>query len=283
MRSTIDAQGFHLLTRPSEGAAAVHFAHATGFNATTYRDLFESFDPSIDLYAMDARGHGKTEAVAQPKKLRSWRMYEHDLAYFVAGHGQPMTLVGHSMGATVSLLVAANNPSCVKSLVLIEPVLVDPQKRWMVSFFQALGLGKRLPIAKAAARRTMEFESVDAAANNFTGKGPFSSWPKSFIQAYVEGGSVPIANTNAIRLSCDRRWESKTFAVATPNPFDSIRRVQCPITLVVGGKGTTCSNASRDAFMNLQPNTRLIERPNNSHFIPMEDPQLIVSEIERAI
>ena len=62
--------------------ATVHFAHATGFNAGTYRQLIEALDPSFDVYAMDARGHGFSNAPADPRSLRSWRclLYTSDAA-----------------------------------------------------------------------------------------------------------------------------------------------------------------------------------------------------------
>ena len=281
LHSSYTQDGFHFLRRPAEGGRRLHFAHATGFNAITYRDLFKAVDSRIDLIALDSRGHGKSTAAAEPRSLRSWRGYERDLAAFLRGRNAPTTLAGHSMGGTVSAQVAAEHPDMVDSLVLIEPVLLDPRQRWKVVLAQALGLAKRLPIAQAAARRIMEFDSRDAAIENFVGKGPFRTWGRASIEAYIDGGTVPSAS-GGVRLSCDRQWESRTFSVATNNPFDYIRKIQCPITLIVGGKGSTCPQSSRDAFMKLQPGTRLIELADASHFVPMEHPDLVITELERS-
>ncbi|MBW1876487.1 MAG: alpha/beta fold hydrolase, partial [Deltaproteobacteria bacterium] len=76
----------------------MHFAHATGFNAETYRELLLSLDPALDVYAMDARGHGMSEAPADPKKLRSWVQYRKDLEALVDTLSRPTVLAGHSMG-----------------------------------------------------------------------------------------------------------------------------------------------------------------------------------------
>ena len=102
----------------------VHFAHATGFNAETYRGLLDDLHASLDVYLMDARGHGRSTAVADPKRLRSWRPYREDLEAFVETLRQPLVLAGHSMGATVSLELAAARPNLVKGLVLIDPVII---------------------------------------------------------------------------------------------------------------------------------------------------------------
>ena len=97
-----------------EGQVALHFAHATGFNAETYRELLVELDSSLDVYAMDARGHGMSQAPADPKKLRSWAPYRADLRAFVETMSRPTVLAGHSMGATVSMELAAARPDVVQ-------------------------------------------------------------------------------------------------------------------------------------------------------------------------
>jgi len=88
-----------------EETVTVHFAHATGFNAETYSALLAVVDPAIGLYLMDARGHGRSRASADPRKLRSWRPYRKDLEAFASTLPQPLVLAGHSMGGFV---VSAN-------------------------------------------------------------------------------------------------------------------------------------------------------------------------------
>jgi pimeloyl-ACP methyl ester carboxylesterase len=273
---------FSVLRRPSqgEGAVAVHFAHATGFNANTYAPLLESLDPSIDVYAMDARGHGLSKASAVPRKLRTWKRYVRDLESLVATIPRPAVLVGHSMGGTVSLEVAAANPAWIAGVVLVDPVLVPPSAGWWVPAARAVGLTRRVPIARAAAKRRMEFPSKEAAVENFEGKGAFRTWPREWIEAYVEGGTVP--TDNGIRMSCDRAWESQTFAVATPRPYGYVKRLRCPTTLIAREtSGPPLSEESCNAFMRARPDTRLIKLESASHFMTMERPDLVRDEIHR--
>lgn len=260
----------------------MHFAHATGFNAETYRELLAALDPSLDVYAMDARGHGLSEATADPKKLRSWAPYRKDLEAFVETLGRPTVLAGHSMGATVSLELAAARPDLVQGLVLIDPVIVPPSHIPLLVLARPLGLTQRLiPISQAAARRRMEFPSKEAAVENYVGKGPFRTWSREWIEAYVDGGTVPTEN-GAIRLSCDRLWESKSFAKASINPYRAIKKLRCPITLIAREHdGPPFTRASRDAFMKCQPDTRLLILQEASHFMTMEHPEIAQAEIER--
>ncbi|MEM7436691.1 MAG: alpha/beta hydrolase [Myxococcota bacterium] len=275
---------FSLIRRPAKGdrQVVVHFAHATGFNAYTYAPLFEMLDPGIDLFAMDARGHGLSNARAVPSELRSWQTFEADLVSLLATLRRPVVLAGHSMGGTVSLAVAAHHPDDVASLVLVDPVMPPPWFGWTVVAARAVGLTPQVPIARAASKRRMDFPSKETAVDNFVGKGAFRTWPREWIEAYVEGGTIP--TDDGVRLSCAREWESRVFAMATARPFRHVRKLRCPTTLFARqGDGPPLPNASRDAFMRIRPETRLLNLADVSHFMTMERPELVRDEIHRAV
>jgi pimeloyl-ACP methyl ester carboxylesterase len=259
----------------------MHFLHATGFNAETYRELLSGLNPSLDVYAMDARGHGMSEATADPKKLCSWVQYRKDLEALVETLSRPTVLAGHSMGATVSMELAAVRPDLVQGLVLIDPVITPPRFVPTLALARLFGVAARLvPISRAAARRRMEFPSQEAAVENYVGKGPFRTWPREWIEAYVEGGTVA-TEEGTVRLSCDRDWESKSFVMASVNPYRNLKKVRCPITLIAREHdGPPFTRASRDAFMRCQPGTRLLILKEASHFMTMEHPEIARAEIE---
>ena len=276
---------FSIIRRPSSGArrATVHFLHATGFNAESYRELYASLDPALDVYAMDARGHGFSKAPANPQKLRSWTPFRRDLEALAETLPAPLVLGGHSMGATVSMELAARRPDLVRGVVLVDPVIVPPKHVVTASVARFFGKsGRLIPISRLAAKRRMEFASKEAAVENFVGKGPFRTWPREWIEAYVDGGTVPC--DGGVRLSCDRAWESRTFAVATTNPYRALCKVRCPLTLITrDSDGPPFSRASREAFMKCQPGTRLIVLEDATHFLAMEQPEIVREEIERMV
>jgi pimeloyl-ACP methyl ester carboxylesterase len=276
---------FSIIRRASSGGrqATVHFLHATGFNAESYRELYASLDPALDVYAMDARGHGFSKAPANPQKLRSWTPFRRDLEALVETLPAPLFLGGHSMGATVSMELAARRPDLVRGVVLVDPVIVPPKHVVTASVARFFGKsGRLIPISRLAAKRRMEFASKEAAVENFVGKGPFRTWPREWIEAYVDGGTVPC--DGGVRLSCDRAWESRTFAVATTNPYRALRKVRCPLTLITrDSDGPPFSRASREAFMKCQPGTRLIVLEDATHFLAMEQPEIVREEIERMV
>ena len=55
------------------------FAHATGFNALTYKELLEPLSDNFNVRAVDARGHGFTKLKANPQDMYDWKIYCDDL------------------------------------------------------------------------------------------------------------------------------------------------------------------------------------------------------------
>ena len=272
---------FFVLHRPRSepGGPRVHFAHATGFNATTYRSLIRQFDARIDAFAMDARGHGRTTAPADPAKLRSWGDHARDLTAFLESLGGPTLLSGHSMGGTVAIHIAANHPELVSGLLLIEPVVIPRSHRVRTQMTQLLGLTRFMAMPKKTLQRTMEFASRDAAIENFVGKGPFSTWPRHMVEDYVDGGTLPLED-GGVRLSCDRQWEARTFATVIPNLFHYAAKLSCPVTLMVGAeRASTCRPKSRARFKEVVADLRLIEIEEATHFLPMEYPGRVCAEL----
>lgn len=276
---------FSVLHREASGKprVALHFLHATGFNAETYRLLLSRLDPAFDVYAMDARGHGLSRAVADPRRLHSWAPFRRDLEALVETLPRPLVLVGHSMGATVSMELAARRPGLVEGLVMIDPVVFPPGWALWALASRSFGLlGRKLPVAQMAAKRRMEFPSKEAAVDNYVGKGAFKTWSREWIEAYVDGGTVPV--DSGVRLSCKREWESRVFAKSTVNPYPSLRKVSCPITLITREhEGPPFTRASRDEFMRCQPGTRLRILQDATHFLAMEQPEIVQAEIERMV
>jgi pimeloyl-ACP methyl ester carboxylesterase len=73
------------------------------------------------LYALDFRGHGKSDWV--PRGYH-WGAYVDDTISFLRERViQPTILVGHSMGAIVTLMIAAKAPDVVRAIVLEDPPL----------------------------------------------------------------------------------------------------------------------------------------------------------------
>ena len=256
----------------------LHFAHATGFNAETYRGLLTPLADRFRIVASDARGHGSTTLPAERGMPRGWKIFRDDLIAILDRIApQGAILAGHSMGATVSLMVAAARPDKVKALVLIEPVLM-PRSLWWRMILARFGLRPGEPgLAERALKRRDVFPSLEMAMAAYRRRGAFKTWPDETVADYVRGGFAPVEG--GFRLQCTPAWESECFR---STPFGVSRltaRIHCPLTIIHGEVGSTSSSGELAIIQRLAPSARIVAQKGATHFLPMEYPQLVRDEI----
>lgn len=259
-----------------EGAGPfLHFAHATGFNAETYRSLLTPLADRLSVAACDQRGHGfSTLPTAKPPT--AWTIYRDDLVRILERLDKgPAILAGHSMGGTVSLMAAALRPELVRGLVLVEPVMIP----LMAQFLFRLAQGSEPNIADRAAQRRDTFPSFDAALAAYTGRGAFKSWPTDTLAGYLRGGLIADPEAHVVRLACKPSWEAATFRAAPYGKARLARRVSCPITVLYGTIASTCRDSEVEVFK--RAGARVVKIDGASHFLPMEHPDRVREEIAR--
>ncbi len=264
-------------------APLLHFAHATGFNAQTYRGLLTPLQGRFRVAAADLRGHGFTTLPAIPGPQANWQTFANDLANILDGlDRRPAILAGHSMGAITSMMVAAARPDRVRGLVLVEPVLVPRFARLQMRLKRLIGRTPppRSNLAELAAKRRAIFPSIEMALSAYRGRGAFNSWPDETITDYLQGGLITTGNGTEMRLACDPAWESSVFEHALPGGSRFAKQVRCPLTLIYAGDGTA-SEREVQTVARLHGHARIVKVPGATHFLPMERPDIVREEIER--
>lgn len=269
---------------PAQGGATrapLHFAHANGFNAQTYSSLLAPLAADRDIYAWDARGHGRTSLPADPAKLGTWRTYAVDLvALLEALPGGPFVLGGHSMGATTSLLAAAGRPDLARGFVLAEPVIMPARVRLMALAAKALGFYDRvMPMAAQASNRRKTWPSVQAAFDSYRGRGAFKSWPDRMLLDYLEGGMTAVPGTGDMALACAPEWESANYRAGPPSVEKSLANVTGPVHLLTGGRRSTCPESLVPRLQRLSKQLKWKHFPQCSHFLPMEQPGAVADSL----
>ncbi len=112
-------------------AAVIVVAHGLADHGGRYRNLVDRFVPrGYGVYAMDYRGHGKSEGYRG--YVADFSDYVHDLRKFFdtvkkKHGGVPFFLFGHSMGGTVATCFAIEHQQYIKGLILSSP-LIKPGK-----------------------------------------------------------------------------------------------------------------------------------------------------------
>ena len=262
------------------------FAHATGFNAETYRGMLTPLQGRFRVTAVDQRGHGFTKLPASPGPQADWTTFGQDLARILETlDGAPAVLAGHSMGAVTSMMVAAARPNLVRGLVLVEPVLVPRFSRQLAGVMRWLGRGPPpgTDLAAMAAKRRAIFPSFEMAVSAYRGRGAFKTWPDDTVADYLRGGLISTGNGTEMRLACDPLWESSIFQHAPPGGARLASNVRCPITVIYSPVSNTTRDREVGIVMRRHRDVRVVRVPETTHFLPMERPDVVQFEIERML
>ena len=264
------------------------FAHATGFNALTYKELLEPLSDNFNVRAVDARGHGFTKLKANPQDMYDWKIYCDDLIksveLFVEKTQKPIILSGHSMGAASAIQVAAIRPDLVSGLVLVDPVLMTNKIKVIFKIGRKYPLFKNFPIIKqgmmmseATKKRRRHWKNKEEIFNSYKNKLIFKTWNETTIRNYIDGGTELIGDET--RLTCDPLWEAATFSSWKHDAMGLIDKLNCPITLLQAEFNST---ARGNGPIKLMQQDRLGVHKivkGSTHFLPMEFPNIIKEEI----
>lgn len=249
----------------------LHFAHATGMCAEVYLALLDPLARDFNIVASDARGHGGTMLAADPAALTHWTTYRDDLRALLADYDAPRWLLaGHSMGASVSLELAAAVPGLASAVVMVEPAFVPFAG---IAAWRAGGVPN--PMAAQAAKRRDRFASVAQARDQWRGRGVFRGWSDADLDAYLRGA---LRDDGAeVVLACAPAWEAATFAAVTTDLEAAVRSWQGPLVLL---HGTVFSTVTQDDADTVAGRGAAVTRIDGaSHFLPLQHPDLVRATI----
>lgn len=267
---------------PEAATPDIVFLHATSFNARTYRNLLAPLGERFSVLALDARGHGRTTLPAHLWGYTSWRRHRDDVVSLIESNfTRPVTLAGHSMGATVSLLAAGKRPDLVAGLALFEPVIL-PAAGYAVSELPGAPLLQRMtmPLARGATRRRPRFPDRATAAQAFTGRGIFKTFPPESIADYVGDGLIE--DGDDLKLACAPRFEAATYCAQRHDPWAALRKVRGPLVVLRAERHSTIQPAALHRIAAMKPDARVATVEGSSHMLPIERPDRARAAIEMA-
>ncbi|MEM7061545.1 MAG: alpha/beta fold hydrolase [Cyanobacteria bacterium P01_B01_bin.77] len=90
--------------------------HGFGASLEQWRSNLISWSQQRPVYALDLLGFGHSQKAAVLLGAEVWQQQAHD--FWQAFIGQPVLLIGHSLGALVALTATARHPAMVERLIL---------------------------------------------------------------------------------------------------------------------------------------------------------------------
>ena len=240
----------------------------------------------VHVIAVDQRGHGRSEK-APPY---DWAEFGADAAALVEALDLDDIIgVGHSMGGHATVQAARAHPDRFRSLLLVDPVILDPAMYAMATSFRS---ADDHPVA----RRRNRWASPEEMFERFKDRHPFNLWVAEILMDYCRFGIVP--DGDGFVLGCPPEVEA---AIYTGSAGRDIRRIIDRVTQPVvvlrakarpsaGHHGPadtgTMDFARSPTWAGLAaafPNGRDVHLPELTHFMPMQAPDLVARNIRDAV
>lgn len=257
-------------------APTVLLVHATGFHARCWDRTVAALPDGYRAVAVDMRGHGRSDKHAP----YVWATFGRDLEELVRGLGIRDAIgVGHSMGGHCVTQVAARVSDAFRRLVLVDPVIFEPAA-YPADRYRGYDAAEDHPVA----RRRDLWASWEEMYERFRDRHPFSLWRPEVLEDYCRYGVLPRADGAGYELACPPLVEASVYLGNTQTDVhDLIPCVTQPVVVMRArarspedlpeldfSRSPTWPGLA-DAF----PDGRDVYLPELTHFIPMQDPELV--------
>ena len=244
----VEANGLRLhYTRTGGAKPPVVLAHGFSDDGLCWTPVAEALEAEYDVIMVDARGHGRSEA---PERGYGSAEQAEDLRGVIAALGlQRPPVLGHSMGAATTLVLAGTYPD-VPGAILLE----DPPARWMPgsdrSPSNAEWQERQCAWLTDLKRKTREELITEQRA-----KTP--GWSEAELGPWAD--SKLRLSPNVINRSgaAEVDWQAL------------LRRITCPALLITAdpAQGAIVSEESATALRELVPQLRVAHVPGAGHSI----------------
>ncbi|SEI97798.1 alpha/beta fold hydrolase [Paraburkholderia diazotrophica] len=256
----------------------IHFSHANGFPASTYRTIFAELADDYDLRFIERIGHDARYPVT-----RDWpHLVEELLDDIERSYENPVWLVGHSLGGYLSLMAALKKPQWVRGVVMLDSPVIAGWQSSMLRVSQWTGLDERLSPAAATRNRRTRWASRDEAWRHFHAKPAFARWDERVLSDYIEFGIPQVSADGTRELAFDRQTEYLIYRTL-PHTCGSrlARGTSVPFGFVAGTRSLEVRQAGLHATRRLVGEH--FEWIEGSHLFPMERPLDTARAVQRLL
>jgi pimeloyl-ACP methyl ester carboxylesterase len=264
---------------PADGPQLV-LVHGLGGSLLNWAAIAPTLAQTCRVAAIDLVGFGRTRSGGRSTAIQD---NERLLARFIGEVcGQPVVLVGNSMGGLIAMLLAASRPDLVAGLVLVDPALPvgpaarpDPLVALMFGLYAVPALGR---IVTARRRTLLSAEGQALAVLRLCCVDP-SRVPKQVLVQHLalarERDGYPdvdaelvVAGRSLVLVLARRRWIR-----------GMMRSISVPVLLLHGDKDRLVPLAAARAVAADNPQWRFEIAHDVGHVPQLEAPDWTVGRI----
>ena len=257
------------------------YVHGLGGASTNWTDLAALLAVRFDGWALDLPGFGRSRPPLRGRySIRGHvaaviDVLEHLVRRPGAASGEPVHLLGNSLGGLVSVLVAARRPDLVASLTLVSPAM--PVYRVPPAFSRAMVL-LLLPGVPTLAERRMAGIAPEAHVRQMIRMcfGDPERVPRQRVEQAVremrERADQPWADRALTRSM--RGLITSYLRVGRANAWQAARALRMPTLVLWGSRDRLVDPALAPRLADAVPDSRLLILEGVGHVAMLEVPEL---------
>ncbi len=247
----------------------IHLAHANGFPPSTYKPFAEILTDCYKVIGFPSR---PLWPGSRPEDAPNWHVLANDLIKGLDALGLKNIIgIGHSLGGVCTMFATISRPDLFRAILLIDPVILPPNRLRLVKWMRRLGLKHRLPLVQGALRRRRVWPSQEDCYKHWRSKSFFDNWTDDSLWSYVKAGTRK-RDDGHVELIYPPEWEAHIFATPPTDVWDYVSKLRTP-TIVIRGEYTNVFKPECQSRMKtLVPSARFHLVPEAGHLMPMECP-----------
>jgi pimeloyl-ACP methyl ester carboxylesterase len=259
----------------------IAFFHGNSFPASTYRVLFKHLRArGFSVKAIEKLGHDPSHPVDN-----NWRGMVEQVAEFTQAQveklGQPVWMVGHSLGGFLSLMAAAQHPELVRGVLLLDSPILGGWRSTALGMIKGAQLVGSVSPGAVSHKRRNSWPSAEAALEHFRHKKAFVHWDEEVLQDYINHGTVDHEGKRV--LAFDREIETKIYNTIPDNLDRLFKRhpLKCPVSFIGGRQSVEMRRVGMSMTEKLTKGRTMML--DGSHLFPMEKPLVTAAAIEASL
>lgn len=200
----------HYYRAENPGKPVMILLHGITDNGLCWVAVARALREQYDIYMLDARGHGFTEA---PETGYGSRERAADVAGFIQATGvdRPV-LFGHSMGADTAMTTAAHYPERVRAIILEDPPFRLPTPMREKIEMENAAQEYRANILRGNVASTADL-IAQARVDN-------PQWPEIELEPWAESKRQVNPNVSQVIFGLRESWR------------EALPRITCPVLLI---------------------------------------------------
>jgi pimeloyl-ACP methyl ester carboxylesterase len=253
----------------------LHFSHANGFPAPCYAQMLAPFARRYRVGWIEAIG---TDPRYPPTE--GWPRLVAQLIDTLEREycGEPVFGVGHSLGAYLSFLAAAQRPDLFRGIVMLDAPVIGPLRGRALGAVKKLGIVDRVTPAGLTRERRREWASREEARTHFRTRRLFRHFTDECLEDYVRHGLA--GRAGHYRLRIDPEIEYRIYRTIPHDMSRHLRELRVPAGFV----GGTQSDVLRRIGMRAMRGSRFLKRRvAGGHLFPFEQPLAAAAAIEELL